>query len=115
MKQFKLSAEEIVQLAPGRGGAIASDRITVEGLPVRFMYREPPDNEFDSGWRFLSGTEDDAYMAEASNHAVYDVNTIVNYDRSVLPHLDAPFGSAFEKLPDMQDFVPVDDWAPPED
>ena len=112
MKQFKLSATEIIPLALGRGGAIASDRITVDGLPVRFMYREAPDNEFDSGWRFLSGTEDDAYMADASNHAVYDVNTIANYDRSIIPHLDAPAGSAFEKLPDMQSFASVDDWTP---
>ena len=115
MKQFKLSATEIIPLALGRGGAIASDRITVDGLPVRFMYREAPDNEFDSGSRFLSGTEDDAYTADASNLAIYDVNTIANYDRSVLPYLDAPIGSAFEKLPDMQDFVPVDDWSILED
>jgi len=30
------------------GGCVATDRITVEGYPVRFMYREEPDNEYDS-------------------------------------------------------------------
>jgi len=27
------------------------------------MYREAPDNPAESGWRFVSGYEDDAYMS----------------------------------------------------
>ena len=41
-KRYKLSRDDIRPLAMGRGGCIASDRITVEGLPVRFMYRDKP-------------------------------------------------------------------------
>lgn len=58
-KQFKLSTEEIKLLVEGMGGCFATDMITVEGKPVRFMYREAPDNEIDSGWRFMTGYEDD--------------------------------------------------------
>jgi hypothetical protein len=111
-KKFKLSAEQIAPIAIGYGGCIASDRITVDGLPVRFFYRTEPHNELDSGWSFLSGTEDDAYMNDASNHGVYDVNTIANYDPSIIAHLEAPVGSAFEKLPDAAQFVEVSDWSP---
>ena len=111
-KAFKLTGQQIGPLATGRGGCIASDRITVDGLPVRFFYREDADNSRDSGWRFLSGTEDDAYMAVAANHAVYDINTIANYDPSIVPWLDAPVGSVFEKLPDATQFVAVTDWRP---
>jgi len=78
---------------------------------VRFMYREAnPKEELDGGWRFFSGTEDDAYMADLTNHGVYDVNTIANYDPTIIPFLDAPIGSVFEKLPGAEDFVPVSDW-----
>ncbi len=115
-KAFKLKADELRPLAPGRGGCIASDMITVRGKPVGFMYREPaPDTEIDSGWRFLSGLEDQDYMDDADNHGVYDVNTIANYDPTVIPFLDAPPGSVFERKPGSKNFRPVDDWQPPED
>ncbi|MGY3333604.1 hypothetical protein ACVILI_006681 [Mesorhizobium sp. USDA 4775] len=34
-------------------------------------------------------------MSDANNHAIYDVNTIANYDPKIIPLLDAPVGSAF--------------------
>ncbi len=111
-KQFKLKKEQIKPLALGYGGCIASDKITVEGLPVRFMYREKIDNPQDSGWRFLSGTESDEYMDNPNNHAVYDVNTIANYDQSILPLLKSPIGSVFEKVPGSNTFKKVTDWHP---
>lgn len=111
-KQYKLTKEQIRPLVPGLGGCIASDMITVQGFPVRFMYREEPDNARDSGWRFLSGLESDEYMADAGNHAVYDVNTIANYDPTIIPLLNAPTGSVFEKPPGRSDFTAVDDWTP---
>jgi hypothetical protein len=113
-KQFRLSKEQIQPLAVGYGGCIATDMITVDGYPVRFMYREAPSNGLDSGWRFMSGYEDDASMDNSDNHAVYDVNTIANYDSSILPFLDAPEGSAFEKTPESERFVAVSDGAPHE-
>jgi hypothetical protein len=114
MKKFFLTADQIRPLAHGHGGCIATDRITVDGLPVRFMYREEPNNEMDSGWRFFSGAEDDAYMANPANHAIYDVNTIANYDESILSFLDAEVGSVFEKIHDAQTFTAVTDWEPEE-
>jgi hypothetical protein len=94
-KQFALRADQIRPLATNRGGAIASDRITVDGRPVGYMYRLAPHNPMDSGWFFLAGDEDQAYMDNTANHAVYDVNTIANYDPEIIPLLDAPIGSAF--------------------
>lgn len=108
-KNFKLKAEEIKPIAEGMGACLATDMITVEGKPVRFMYREKPNNEIDSGWRFMSGYEDDEYMNNADNHAVYDVNTIANYDPDIIPFLGAEVGLAFEKVPGADDFVIVED------
>jgi hypothetical protein len=110
-KNFKLQPDQIKPLATGLGGCIASDMITVQGFPVRWMYREEPDNAIDSGWRFMSGFEDDAYMDEADNHGIYDVNTIANYDPDIIPLLDAPAGAAFERSAETERFEAVDDWA----
>jgi len=111
-KQYLLSKDQIKPLVEGPGSCIASDMITVGGYPVRFMYREAPDSDVDSGWRFMSGHEDDDYVQEASNLAMYDVNTIANYDPSIIPFLDSPEGTAFEKASDSERFLAVSDWAP---
>lgn len=113
-KKFKLSAEQIRDVATGHGACIATDKIVVDGLPVRFMYREDPDNDVDSGWRFMAGQESDEYLNDAANLAIYDVNTIANYDPDIVPFLDAPVGSAFER-PDDGGFIPVDDLRTPDD
>ena len=115
-KQFKLAADQIKPLVGGLyGGCIASDIITVEGYPVRFMYRESPSNDVDSGWRFMSGFENEQYMSNPDNLAFYNVNTIANYDPSIIPHLDSPIGSAFEKTAGTEQFVRISDWEPPVD
>ena len=108
-KPFRLSAEQIRPLAPGHGACFATDRITVDGEPVRYMYREAPDNDVDSGWRFLAGTEDQAYLDDSAKIGLYDVNTIANYDPDIIPLLDAPEGSAFERRIEHGAFVPVED------
>jgi hypothetical protein len=113
MKQFKLSKEQIQPLAENYGACIASDKITVDGLPLRFFYRAAPDNDVDSGWRFMSGFESDDYMDDPLRHAVYDVNTIANYDPSIIALLDSPVGSVFEKRDGASDFVRVTDWQIP--
>lgn len=63
----------------------------------------------------MSGFESDEYMDAPDNHAVYDVNTIANYDPEIVPFLDAPVGSTFERKNGTGEFVKVHDFAPPED
>lgn len=115
-KTYRLRPDQIKEVAPSRGACIASDKITVEGRPINFMYRQKtPDGPNDSGWRFLAGTESQEYMDESDNHGIYDVNTIVNYDPTIIPYLDAPPGSVFERTGRNVKFVPVSDWTPPDD
>lgn len=114
-KKFKLSADEIKPLVSGFGACFASDMITVDGHPVRFMYRETPDRDVDSGWRFFSGYESDEYANTPSNIGIYGVNTIANYDPSIIPVLEAPIGSAFEKSNDGEKWAIVTDWALPDE
>jgi hypothetical protein len=96
-KRFKIPSEAIVALANGYGGCIATDKITVEGEPVAYMYREAPQNELDSGWRFFAGTEDQAYIDDLTHSEVYDVNTIANYEPAILAYLQYPIGSELER------------------
>jgi hypothetical protein len=127
-KRFALRPEQIKPLAKNRGGCIATDMITVDGRRVGYMYRQEPNNDIDSGWVFTAGQESQAYMDEAANHGVYDVNTIANYDPDIIPFLDAPAGTEFERQgspgrftqvggdtwePGMKQSTPTKKWPPP--
>jgi hypothetical protein len=96
-KKFRLAATDIKAIAKGHGSCIATDRITVDGDRVGYMYREEPSDPVDSGWVFMSGTESQEYMDDAANSGVYDVNTIANYDPEIVQFLDAPYGSRFAR------------------
>jgi hypothetical protein len=106
-KLFKLRAGEIKPLARGRGGCIATDMITVHGMKVGFMYREGPLNAQASGWCFMAGVETPEYMDDPANHAIYDLNTIANYDPEIISLLDASVGSAFERHGSTGKLTPV--------
>jgi hypothetical protein len=56
-KKFYIPGDKILQLIDSEEGCIASDRITVDGCKVGYMYREEPyqNGRPDSGWRFLAG------------------------------------------------------------
>jgi len=71
------------------------------------MYGEGPDDDVDRGWRFFAGTESQEYLDDPNNLAIYDVNTIANYDPEIIPFLDAPIGSAFERDPQSGRFGPA--------
>ncbi len=79
----------------GADGCYATDRITVDGCRVGFMYREEPDSRLDSGWRFLAGDEDEEYMNDISRMDIFSLNTICNYDTDIIEYLDNPTGTAF--------------------
>src|SRR5262245_22095741 len=107
-KQYALKANQIKPLAEGYGGCISSDMITVEGLPVGYMFRDKSDHEDDSGWQFVSGKESEKYMNDPANHGIYDVNTIANDDPDIIPFLDAPVGCGFERQGKSGKFVQVE-------
>lgn len=96
-KMFRLKSNEIKQLVPYMGYCFASNKITVDGLKVGYMYREEPEEQADSGWRFLSGTEEQDYINDSKNIQIYDVNTIANYDKAIIPFLSSDVGCEFER------------------
>ena len=100
-KLFYLKAEQIKPLAEGYGYCCATDEITVLGKAVGYMYREKNDDRSNSGWCFFSGDESQEYVDDAKNLMFYDVNTIANYDPSIIDFLDKPYGSEYEKINDQ--------------
>ncbi len=100
MKKFKLDKTAIRPIVSGYGSCMATDRITVDGLPIGYMYREVPDHAQDSGWRFFEGSELPDYLGDAANIEIYDVNTIANYDQSIVPFLNADVGTAYARTPE---------------
>ena len=114
-KKFHLPADQIVELVRGMGGCVATDRITVDGAPVGVMHREVSERDEDSGWVFMAGDETQDYMDEPKNSALYEVNTIANFDRTILPYLYALPGQIFERDEDTGAFVEADDSEPDPD
>jgi hypothetical protein len=110
-RPFRLARSEIRDLARGHGACFASDRITVDGTKVGFCYREAPCFEADSGWRFFAGDETQEYADCEENFAIYDVNTIANYDPDIVALLDAPEGAAFAREGEGG-LALVPDWKP---
>ncbi len=80
----------------------------VDGMRIGYMYREEPDNEIDSGWRFMCGDESDEYMDNPDNMGIYDVNTVANYDTDIIPYLSASIGSKYSRFNESKKLLPDD-------
>lgn len=108
-KKLTIPAEDIQPLVKKGGACFATDRITVDGQKVGYMYREAPDFEEDSGWRFFGGDETEEYASDPKNVGIYQVNEIANYDQDIIPLLDAPWGAEFERDENGGPLVPAED------
>ena len=105
--KFRIKPEEIKNLVPPMGYSLVSDKITVDGMKVGFMYREKPEDKDDSGWRFLSGTETDEYLDDENNTMIFDVNVVANYDPAIIPYLKSKVGVEFEREANSDNFKPL--------
>ena len=113
-RNYHVKAEDVKNLLKdwtGADGCIATNRITVEGCKVGYCYRENPDGDWDSGWRFTAGDESDNYMDDPNNSGIYKLNTICNDDSDIIPLLHTPAPCAFER--DKNDvFQQIEEWKP---
>ena len=95
-KEFKIKKNQLKRIiSTDLGTGIASDDIMVSGKPVKVMERMEliNDHEKFSGWVFMSGEESQEFLDSPLNSGVYNLNTIANYDKSIIPHLDKPVGT----------------------
>ena len=99
-RDYHVKAEDVKSLLPdwrGADGCIATNRITVEGCKIGYCYREKPDGDWDSGWRFTAGDESEEYMDDPNNAGIYKLNTICNDDPDIIPLLNTPAPCAFAR------------------
>lgn len=112
-KQLHLPGGQIRPLLEnwqGPRGCFATDGIMVRGEKVDFCFREQPmpgDENWDSGWRFF--TEAESTADAPRDYGFYDLNTVCNYDPELLPLLDSPYGTSFERRQGGP-LQPVSDW-----
>ncbi|MFA8450488.1 MAG: DUF2185 domain-containing protein [Bacteroidales bacterium] len=107
-KYYKLKAEDLKDLVHSEKYCIATDKITVDGMKVGFMYREEPEDTNDSGWRFFSGTETQEYVDDMRNAMMFSLNTIANYDEAIIPYLKQAIGTELERDENNQ-FIPLEE------
>ncbi len=116
-RDYHVKAEDMEDLLPDweeASGCIATNRITVEGCKVGYCYREKPDGDWDSGWRFTAGDESDEYMDDPNNAGIYGLNSICNDDPDIIHLLNTPAPCAFER-DENGVFQQIKDWKPDED
>lgn len=70
------------------------------GEKVGYLYREAPDYEDDSGWRFTTGAESDEYMDDSNNSSYVSLGAVLREDDSVIDILEYESGVAFVRNKD---------------
>lgn len=99
--------ERMVRFMRNNFGYVLATKIVAEKKEkVQFMYREEPDNNEDSGWRFFAGSEGQEYVDNSENINIYDINTILKIDPDIEKYLDFAVGSVFERESTDVDFSP---------
>jgi hypothetical protein len=73
-----------------------SKDVLERGQPVAYMVRETPDNADDSGWRFFSGKETQAFVDDPENILVCPVAFVAEHTTAIVPFLLHEPGSEFE-------------------
>lgn len=92
--------------------AFVSKRVFEEGHCVRFLYREAPDEERDSGWRAFAGGETAEYNDQPGNVLLVPLRELLERDRGLEEIFRQPEGSVFERTECNGEFVAVTDWKP---
>jgi hypothetical protein len=81
----------------------------------RWLYRETPDRDEDSGWRLFSGRESEQDVSDASMIRICNVSWLCDYDPSLAPILRRDDLVAFERKERGAPWIQADDWEPDAD
>ena len=92
---------------------VTTKEISVSGRPVGFMYCEEPVFDNDSGWRFFSGAEDDAYTDNPDHFQILPLNEVLEGNPEIAPLMSETQG-AWEWDDAQQAFTAAEDWQPQE-
>ena len=82
------------------GGCIVTKSVLQGNTPLKWLFREEPVNEVDNGWRAMGRDDTQEYIDESSNHAICDINTLINIEPTVLNVYEMPVGTDLEFVED---------------
>ena len=88
--------------------AYITRKLLEENKEVGFAYREKPDNETDSGWRFFTGEEDQEYVDNPDNIIIIPIDEMLEKDGSIKTILDSEYQTAYEK--NNLEFIEIKDY-----
>lgn len=99
----------LTELKRALGQCVVSQRI-IEGGAIGFFYREAPQFEQDSGWRFFSDEDDDEYVANPEHFVLTPLAEVRRHFPNIEPFLQMSEG-AWE-LAEDGGFISAPDWQP---
>lgn len=88
--------------------AVVSAAVAREDRPVRWMYREAPDRDADSGWRVFSGDESQDYLDESANAAIVPLRELIEADPALEQFFRSPAPIAYERASPEEPFSEVE-------
>ena len=74
------------------GGFILSNNV-LDGVPIRYTYREKSEKTELNGWTILSEKDDDDYLRNPANFKVVSASTVEKIHPMILVLFDAPYGT----------------------
>lgn len=82
------------------GGCIVTQSVLQGKTPLKWLFREEPVNEIDNGWRAMGRDDTQEYIDQSANHAICDINTLINIEPAVLNVYEMPVGTDLEFVED---------------
>lgn len=79
----------------------------LEADHVGYCYRDYPETNIDSGWRFLYGDEDEDYLDNPINSETIYPEEILSVNPALEVILSAPVNTEFEWDDEMQSYVEI--------
>lgn len=74
-----------------------SNRVLYDGEKVGYLYREAPDNDTDSGWRFMVDDETEDCLNDTVNLSHVSIGAVLREDNSFIHLLDHEADIAFAR------------------
>ena len=74
------------------GGFIVSNNI-LNGIPIRYSFREKSSIQQLNGWNLYSEKDDDEYVKDSSNFTILSADSIYKISPVILEIFNAPYGT----------------------
>ena len=108
-KQEKSTSDDIPEKRDEvKNYAFVSKR-ALETDHIGYCYRDTPENNIDSGWRFLYGDEDDEYLENPANTETIYPEQMLSINPALDVILSAPAGSEFEWDDEQEMYIEIVD------